>query len=137
METGDRGLGERPYCSNGQQAVGHLSQRQDKIDTIEAGELEEINAPAVFDVRKPGEFTAGHLEFAKSTPLDYLNKYLNEFPNNGVFYLHCEGGYRSVIANSILKKQGIHNGIDVLGGYNAITNTNLPVTDYVCPSTLN
>jgi len=108
----------------------------DKIDTIEAGELEEINAPAVFDVRKPGEFTAGHVESAKSTPLDNLNNYLNEFPNNGDFYLHCAGGYRSVIANSILKKQGIHNGIDVLGGYTAITKTELPVTDYVCPSTL-
>ncbi|MBT5148324.1 MAG: MBL fold metallo-hydrolase [Flavobacteriales bacterium] len=108
----------------------------DKIDTIEAGELEGINAPAVFDVRKPGEFTAGHLEFAKSTPLDLLNKYLSEFPNSGDFYLHCEGGYRSVIANSILKKHGIHNGIDVLGGYKAIAKTDIPITEYVCPSTL-
>jgi len=108
----------------------------DKIDTIEAGELEGINAPAVFDVRKPGEFTAGHLEFAKSTPLDLLNKYLSEFPNSGDFYLHCEGGYRSVIANSILKKHGVHNGIDVLGGYKAIAKTDIPITEYVCPSTL-
>ena len=108
----------------------------DKIQTIEANELEGLGTPAVFDVRKTGEFDAGHVESAKSTPLDFLNEYLSEFPNSGDFYIHCAGGYRSVIANSILKKQGIHNGIDVLGGYTAITKTDLPVTDDVCPSTL-
>ena len=61
---------------------------------------------------------------------------MGEFPRDKELVLHCAGGYRSVIANSILKKHGIHNGIDVLGGYDAITITDMPVTDNVCPSTL-
>ena len=108
----------------------------DRIETIEASQLEGLDSPPVFDVRKTGEYTAGHIEFAESTPLDYINEYLSAFPNKGDFYIHCAGGYRSVIANSILKKQGIHNGIDVLGGYDEITKTEMPVTDNVCPSTL-
>ena len=108
----------------------------DKINTIEANKLEVLGSPDVFDVRKTTEFDAGHVESAKSAPLDNLNNYLNEFPNNGDFYIHCAGGYRSVIANSILKKHGIHNGIDVLGGYGAIAKTEIPIAEYVCPSTL-
>lgn len=108
----------------------------DKINTIEANKLEVLSSPDVFDVRKTTEFDAGHVESAKSAPLDNLNNYLNEFPNNGDFYIHCAGGYRSVIANSILKKHGIHNGIDVLGGYGAIAKTEIPIAEYVCPSTL-
>ena len=108
----------------------------DKINTIEANKLEVLGSPDVFDVRKTTEFDAGHVESAKSAPLDNLNNYLNGFPNNGDFYIHCAGGYRSVIANSILKKHGIHNGIDVLGGYKSIAKTNISITEYVCPSTL-
>lgn len=108
----------------------------DKINTIEANKLEVLGSPDVFDVRKTTEFDAGHVESAKSAPLDNLNNYLNGFPNNGDFYIHCAGGYRSVIANSILKKHGIHNGIDVLGGYKSIAKTNISITKYVCPSTL-
>ncbi len=108
----------------------------DKINTIEANKLEVLSSPDVFDVRKTTEFDAGHVESAKSAPLDNLNNYLNEFPNNGDFYIHCAGGYRSVIANSILKKHGIHNGIDVLGGYKSIAKTNISITEYVCPSNL-
>ena len=65
-----------------------------------------------------------------------INNYLQEFPDNKTFYVHCAGGYRSVIAASILKSRGIHNLIDVGGGYGAIKKTDIPVTDYVCPSTL-
>jgi rhodanese-related sulfurtransferase len=108
----------------------------DRIETIEASELEGLDTPPVFDVRKKGEYAAEHIEFAESTPLDFINEYMSAFPNEGDFYIHCAGGYRSVIANSILKKHGIHNGIDVLGGYDAITITDIPVTDNVCPSTL-
>ena len=108
----------------------------DKINTIEANKLEVLGSPDVFDVRKTTEFDAGHVESAKSAPLDNLKNYLNELPNNGEFYIHCAGGYRSVIANSILKKHGIHHGIDVLGGYKSIAKTNISITEYVCPSTL-
>ncbi len=111
----------------------------DTITSISAEEFAnrfEDNKDVVFDVRKNGEFTAEHVDGAKSTPLDYINNYLQEFPDNKTFYVHCAGGYRSVIAASILKSRGIHNLIDVGGGYGAIKKTDIPVTDYVCPSTL-
>ncbi|HIC31161.1 MAG TPA: MBL fold metallo-hydrolase, partial [Flavobacteriaceae bacterium] len=111
----------------------------DTITSISAEEFAdrfEDNKDAVFDVRKDGEFTAEHVDGAKNTPLDYINNHLSEFPDNKNFYVHCAGGYRSVIAASILKSRGIHNFIDVDGGYGAIKKTNVPVTDYVCPSTL-
>jgi glyoxylase-like metal-dependent hydrolase (beta-lactamase superfamily II)/rhodanese-related sulfurtransferase len=90
----------------------------------------------VFDVRKEGEYQAAHIKDAHFTPLSYLNKYLAEFPKNDTFYVHCAGGYRSVIAASILKSRGIHNLVDVAGGFDDIKKVGIPVTDWVCPSTL-
>jgi len=98
-------------------------------------EMSENPLP-VFDVRKEGEFISEHVEVANSVSLDFLNDHLNEFPEKGSFYLHCAGGYRSVIAASLLKKRGIHNIIDVQGGFKAIKETNISLTDYICPSTL-
>ena len=89
----------------------------------------------VFDVRKPGEYQAEHLDGAANTPLDNLNDHLASFPNQGPFYLHCLGGYRSMIAASILKARGIHQLVDIGGGFRAMQEAGLPTTDYVCPST--
>ncbi|WP_395062367.1 rhodanese-like domain-containing protein [Flavobacterium sp.] len=91
---------------------------------------------AIFDVRKPGEYTAEHILDVPSTPLDFLNEHLAEFPKEDNFYLHCAGGYRSMIAASILKSRGYHNVINVLGGFSAIKSTSIKTTNYVCPSTL-
>lgn len=91
---------------------------------------------SIFDVRKSTEYLSEHIEGANNTPLDFLNNHLAEYPQDKTFYLHCAGGYRSVIAASILKSRGIHNLIDVAGGFKAIAETTLPKTDYVCPSTL-
>jgi len=110
----------------------------DTVTTVEAPELEEKindNVP-VFDVRKPGEYASEHIEDVPSTPLDFLNEHLAEFPKEENFYVHCAGGYRSMIAASILKARGYHNVIDVKGGYAAIKNTGIKRTAYVCPSTL-
>ena len=90
----------------------------------------------IFDVRKSGEFASEHIETALSTPLDFLNDYLEKFPKEKSFYLHCAGGYRSVMAASILKARGFHNSIDIKGGYAALKNTTIPKTNFVCPSTL-
>jgi len=117
-------------------------QKADKeIDTllsVSADVLEEkINEKAiVFDVRKPGEYASEHIVVAESTPLDFLNDHITEFPKKGDFYIHCAGGYRSVIAASILKSRGFHNVIDVTGGYAAIRSTTIKRTAAVCPSTL-
>jgi glyoxylase-like metal-dependent hydrolase (beta-lactamase superfamily II)/rhodanese-related sulfurtransferase len=111
----------------------------DTIESISAEEFENRysdNKDVVFDVRKEGEFTAEHVENAHFTPLDSLNSHLAEFPEDNTFYVHCAGGYRSVIAASILKSRGIHNLVDVAGGYGAIKKTNIPTTDFVCPTTI-
>ncbi|HQW68287.1 MAG TPA: rhodanese-like domain-containing protein, partial [Flavobacterium sp.] len=110
----------------------------DTLNSVTALELEEkINSNAlVFDVRKPGEFEAEHVENVPSMPLDFINEHLAEFPKEDEFYIHCAGGYRSVIAASILKSRGYHNVIDVKGGYAAIKNTGIKRTNFVCPSTL-
>ena len=111
----------------------------DTLTSVSADVLEQkINEKAiVFDVRKPGEYTSEHIENVPSTPLDFLNNHISEFPKKGDFYVHCAGGYRSVIAASILKARGFHNVIDVAGGYAAIRNTGIKRTDVaVCPSTL-
>ena len=71
-----------------------------------------------------------------STPLDFLNDHLAEFPKEDNFYLYCAGGYRSVIAASILKARGYQNVINVLGGFDAIKNTGIKTTAFVCPSTI-
>ncbi len=111
----------------------------DSISSVPAQALAkeyETGDVSIFDVRKPTEFLSEHVEGASNAPLDYLNDHLAEFPQDKPFYIHCAGGYRSVIAASILKSRGIHNLIDVAGGFKAIGETNLPKTDYVCPSTL-
>ena len=108
------------------------------VNSVSAEELElKIKENAlIFDVRKPGEYLAEHIENVPSTPLDFLNNHLQEFPKNANFYVHCAGGYRSVMAVSILMARGFNNIIDVKGGYGAIKNTTIKRTNFICPSTL-
>lgn len=113
-----------------------------EVDTLQSvsaktleQEINENNVP-VFDVRRPGEYANEHILDVASTPLDYINSHVNEFPTDTDFYVHCAGGYRSVIASSILKARGIHNVIDVAGGYDDIIKTAISRTETVCPSTL-
>ena len=116
--------------------AGKATDSVEGIDTTELKTLSEKESLTVFDVRKPGEYLSEHLPDAKSTPLDFINEHMNEFPTGTPFYMHCAGGYRSVIAASILKSRGIHNLIDVRGGFGAIKESGMKVSDYVCPSTL-
>jgi len=127
------------YLDGGFEAWKDANMEIDTITSISAEEFAkdfEDKKDVVFDVRREGEYVAEHVDEAKNTQLDYLNNYLSEFPEDKTFYVHCAGGYRSVIAASILKSRGIHNLVDVAGGYGAIKNTDIPTTDYVCPSTL-
>ena len=113
-----------------------------EIDTLESISAEtfadhvkngDVN---ILDVRKDGEYKSMHLENAQHFALDYINSKMNEVSKDKTYYVHCAGGYRSVIAASILKARGFHNLIDVAGGFGAIKKTDLPTTDFVCPSTL-
>jgi rhodanese-related sulfurtransferase len=86
----------------------------------------------VFDVRKESEFQATHIPNAKLVPLDRLNNDLSQFSKDKPFYLHCAGGYRSMIALSILKSRGIHNGINVIGGMKSIRATSIELSESPC-----
>ena len=90
----------------------------------------------ILDVRKDGEYTASHLEDAQHFALDFINNNMNQVHKNKTYHIHCAGGYRSVIAASILKARGYNNLVDIAGGFGAIKKTDLPTTDFVCPSTL-
>ena len=127
------------YLNGGFEAWKKAGFEYDTILSIHSDELkikiEKEHVP-VFDVRKEGEFKSEHIIGALHTPLDFLNDHLHEFPENKTFYLHCAGGYRSAIAASILKSRGIHNFVDVTDGFGSIKKSGIPVTNYVCPTTL-
>ncbi|GMN10330.1 MBL fold metallo-hydrolase [Croceitalea sp. MTPC9] len=126
------------YLDGGIESWKKAGKEVDAVESISADTFKvrlESDIP-VFDVRKESEFSAEHVEDAKLTPLDFLNDYLSEFPEKETFYVHCAGGYRSMIAASILKSRGIHNLIDIAGGMASIKKAGIPVTDFVCPTTL-
>jgi glyoxylase-like metal-dependent hydrolase (beta-lactamase superfamily II)/rhodanese-related sulfurtransferase len=96
----------------------------------------QYETATVIDARKPAEYTAEHIVKAKNIPLDYINEQLDEVPKDEKFFIHCAGGYRSVIMASILKARGYHNMINVEKGMGGIRTTDVPLTAYICPSTL-
>ncbi|NAS32723.1 MBL fold metallo-hydrolase [Flavobacteriaceae bacterium R38] len=112
------------------------SKEYDTVESITAESFKTIidgdSETAIFDVRKQGEFTAGYMNNANHTPLDYINDHFAKFSSDKKMYLHCAGGYRSMIAASILKSRGIHNVVDIKGGFTAIKEVGIPVTDTTC-----
>jgi len=132
----DQSLG---YLKGGFAAWKTAGKDFDTMSSVDVSRFEhDMNqSPSlVFDVRKESEFLSERLKNAHNSPLDFINDHLSNFPTKDVFYIHCAGGYRSVIAGSIMKKRGIHNFVNVEGGFAAIKKTDLNRTDYVCPSTL-
>jgi hydroxyacylglutathione hydrolase len=107
----------------------------EEVDTMEEVDVEaftkqygDIN---VLDVRKGSEFSAQHLKDAQNFPLDFINKNMNQVDRDKKYYLYCASGYRSVIAASILRSRGFNNLVNVAGGFKAMADTNLPMTDFV------
>ena len=108
------------------------------ISSISANAFDEIyqadNMIDIIDVRKETEYKNRHIISAVFNPLsDLENDQLNSTAEN---FVHCAGGYRSVIACSLLKREGIHNVTNIEGGFGAIKKTDLPLSEEVCPSTL-
>lgn len=127
------------YLDGGFEAWKKAGKDWDTVTSVSAQKIKEAISSkkiSVFDVRKESEYRSEHVTDAYNTPLDFLNDYIAEFPEEDTFYVHCAGGYRSVIAASILKSRGIHNLIDVKGGYVDMKQSGMDVTDYVCPTTL-
>lgn len=98
---------------------------------LSAGEVDRI-----LDVRKPGEYAAEHVDKAVSFPLDFINDRMSELSRDRKYFLHCRSGYRSTIAASILKLRGYGEVVDIIGDFSDMAEAGVPLTDYVCPSTL-
>lgn len=88
----------------------------------------------IIDVRKETEYAAEHIEDAYSKPLAYINNWIKDINPKEHFFMHCAGGYRSMIAASILQARGYRNFTEIESGFNAISKTGVPKTNYVCQS---
>ena len=112
----------------------------DQITSITADELSEIMKKEkinVLDVRKKSEYQSEHIEDAENTPLDFINDSMAHIDKDKTYYVHCAGGYRSMIFTSILRARGYDNLIDVKGGFKDIKESGkFKTTDYVCPTTI-
>jgi glyoxylase-like metal-dependent hydrolase (beta-lactamase superfamily II)/rhodanese-related sulfurtransferase len=114
--------------------AGEITGQVTYIDSAEfAGRHQERT---VLDVRKPTEHDAERVKDAVNYPLDFIRGNVDELDKDKEYFVHCKGGYRSMIASSILKANGIHNIVEIEGGMDAIVKTDTPTTTYVCPSTL-
>lgn len=127
------------YLKGGLSAWIDAGKETDHVVSIPASTFAAAHAEAdinVLDVRKPSEYEAEHVEGSQNLPLDYISENMDQVDHDKLYHVHCAGGYRSMIAASILKSRGFHNIVDVAGGFKAIAETDVPKTAYVCPSTL-
>ncbi len=133
----DNSLG---YLEGGFESWKNAGKEVDSIVSISAEELAAKKAADssinIVDVRKPSEYQSEHVVDAINAPLDYVNEQMEKLEQDSTYYMHCAGGYRSMIMASILKARGYENLVDIAGGFKAIAETDLEKTAYVCPSTL-
>ena len=111
-----------------------------ELNTIDSVTPEELNSKIegahIVDVRKPGENASEHVVGSLHYPLDYMNDNLDVLSRDKKYYIHCAGGYRSVIAISLLMQNGITDLVNILGGFDAIKKVDIPKSAYICPSEL-
>jgi hydroxyacylglutathione hydrolase len=118
------------YLKGGFPAWNEAGKEIDTVTSISATEFadeykkEKVH---VIDVRKPDEFVSGHIQGAKNLPLDYINDLMEEFPKDKTLHIHCAGGYRSMIASSILKSRGFEDVVNIDGGYGEVAKTDVPL----------
>lgn len=123
------------YLQGGVEAWKKAGKPCQSITSITAKAFETVARKAkVFDVRKPSEYKSQHMVNAVNTPLSDLENDVDFFQGDETFYIHCAGGYRSMIAASILKRKGIHHFIDIKEGFAGIKKTNVPLTEFICSS---
>jgi hydroxyacylglutathione hydrolase len=127
------------YLDGGINAWQQEDNKVANVITISADDFqkkENLNKLNIYDVRRKTEYLSEHIINAENAPLNDIENYLSKFKTDQENYIHCAGGYRSMVANSILKSKGIHNLIDIEGGFSSIKNTDIPTSEYLCPSTL-
>lgn len=132
----DRAIG---YLDGGFVTWKEAARDYEAIERIDANGFEELyneKKPLVIDVRKKSEYDSEHVIDAVNVPLNQINDHLAKFPKDEIFILHCAGGYRSMIAGSILRQRGWRNFKDVKGGFDDIVKTKVPKSDYVQPTTM-
>jgi rhodanese-related sulfurtransferase len=105
-------------------------------DEFAAAEVADSNIN-ILDVRKKSEYYSEHIVNAENAPLDNVNDAMASIDKDKTYFVHCAGGYRSMIFASILKARGFDNLINVAGGFSAIkASEKFKITDYVCPTTM-
>nr|MBC7613420.1 MBL fold metallo-hydrolase [Pseudopedobacter sp.] len=128
------------YLKGGFESWKNSGMGVDFIQSVSVDELAKImnhESINILDVRKNSEYLSEHLKTAENLPLDFINDSMAQIDKNKKYFVHCAGGYRSMIFNSILRARGFNNLIDVQDGFKAIKESEkFEVTDYVCPSTL-
>jgi hydroxyacylglutathione hydrolase len=128
------------YLQDGFESWKKAGMETDTIKSIPASEFAEklkTGEAKVIDVRKPNEYSSEHVDKAVNLPLDNVNDHLSSISKDGTYYVHCAGGYRSMIFSSILRARGFTNLVDVQGGFKAIKEEgSIPLTDFVCPTTM-
>ncbi|EMY3584430.1 MBL fold metallo-hydrolase [Flavobacterium psychrophilum] len=125
------------HLQGGFQSWKNTGKEIDTVNRITAAEFEnkvKIGESKIIDIRKETEYSAAHIEEAFCKPLANINDWIKDINPKEHFFMHCAGGYRSMIAASILQARGYRNFTEIEGGYNAIAKTNLPKTDFVCQS---
>lgn len=125
------------HLEGGFQAWEKAGKETDKINRITAevfAKEVKIGESKVIDIRKDTEYAAEHVEDAYSKPLASINNWIKDIDPKEPFFLHCAGGYRSMIAASILQARGFRNFTEIEGGFNAIAKTTTPKTNFVCQS---
>lgn len=120
------------YLEGGFESWKEAGEEIDNLEELEASEFAGMYADDInlLDVRKESEYSTEHVVGAENFPLDFINKNMSEVDADKKYYLHCAGGYRSVIASSILKSRGYDDVINIKGGYSAISDTDLERTEY-------
>jgi len=129
------------FLEGGIEAWKKAGKETDSIPGITVDELSVLQQKDaginILDVRRNSEYLSEHVIGALNTPLDYVNDAMSQIDRNKTYYVHCAGGYRSMIFTSILRARGFENLVDIKGGFKAIKESNkFPVSDYVCPSTM-
>ncbi len=125
------------HLAGGYEAWAKTGKETDIVNRITAAQFAtevKIGESKIIDVRKETEYAAEHVDEAYSKPLAYINDWVKDIDPKEHFYLHCAGGYRSMIAASILQARGYRNFTEVEGGFTAIAKTSVPKTDFVCQS---
>ncbi|MDF2193570.1 MBL fold metallo-hydrolase [Paraflavitalea sp. CAU 1676] len=129
------------YLQGGIDAWRKAGKEVDVIESITAEELgarlAKVPGLPIADVRKESEYFSEHIVGAENMPLDYVNEQVSKLDKNKTTYIHCAGGYRSMIFNSILRARGFDKLVDVKGGFKSIKDSGqFHITDYVCPTTM-